>query len=330
MKKVTETKSKPLFSEVRTPNEKRLKYLKIWKWVFCILFIILFVAVIVYSIKDNEKTYELFPPQIIASVLSLLMACFTFLLNSNEKVKAIVSEEKSLINLYRSEFHDLKRHIEANLKVLIQIKMKTEDMSEKKGGKAEPIHFDNLSWPEKSILFSDDVAKIMNGDDGTGNFSDVFSRLRVNIRNINNSAAWLSRERPCGKKLREDVEWEITRHFGFLLNLDYLEKNNFQWAELKNLEPFYNGNEAFDKNKWENYEKRGRKRSVPNKAFDKNKWENYEKRGRKRSVPIKAFDKNKWENYFIGYPEEKREELAKNYKDRYFEDRIKRVVLVRE
>ncbi len=179
------------------------------------------------------------------------MACFTYLLNTNEKLKAIVSEEKSLINLYRSEFHDLKRHIIANLKVLIQIKKKTEDMSEQKGGKAEPIHFDNLSWPEKSILFSDDVAKIMNGDDGTGNFSEVFSRLRVKIRNINNSAAWLSRERPCGEQLREDVEWEITRHFGFLLNLDYLEKNNFSWAELEKLKRFYD--EAFDKNKWEKY-----------------------------------------------------------------------------
>lgn len=283
MKKDNKTEPKPmLFSEVRTPNKKRLKRLNIWKWVLGIAFVVILILVVgLCSGNFQETTFKIAPPTIIASVLSLLMACFTYLLNATEKLKAIVSEEKSLINLYRSEFHDLKRHIEANLKVLIQIKKKTEDyLSEKKEGKAETIHFDNLSWPEKSILFSDDVAKIMNGADGKGNFSDAFSQLRVNIRNINNSAAWLSRERPCGEQLLEDIEWEITRHFGFLLNLDYLEEHNFLWANPEEDLSF----------------------------------------------------KKDWKKIFIGYgySEDKKEELAKRYMYRYFNDRIMRDVLVRE
>lgn len=64
---------------------------------------------------------------------------------------------------------------------------------------------------------------------------DDFARLKVNIRNINNSAAYLSsyaESDGCRKdKLIELMDWEIARNFGYYICFSYMKANNFQFPD---------------------------------------------------------------------------------------------------
>ena len=71
---------------------------------------------------------------------------------------------------------------------------------------------------------------------------DEFSRLKVNLRNINNSSDWLRTGNNTGKILVSELEWEIARHFGYLLNMYYLRDNNFSFASQNELDLFINEN----------------------------------------------------------------------------------------
>lgn len=168
-------------------------------------------------------------------LIPLLVAVLTFSLNELSKLKIQAIEEANHKKLYYSEFEDLIRHLEANFKVLIQIR------SEMDNNKTPArIHFDNLKWPSNSCLFSDDMSKIIGRDK-----VDDFARLKVNLRNINNSAKWLSdvfADMPSDlEKQRECLDWELTRYFGYLLNFYYMKDNNFSFPSLWQLDEYIEG-----------------------------------------------------------------------------------------
>ena len=172
----------------------------------------------------NTDTY-------ISPVLALMATVLAFLLNELSKVHVLAKEEESKKKLYFSEFEDLIRHLEANLKVLIEIR---KNLSE--GKIPAGIHFINLSWPETSCLLSDDISMILDKKK-----VDDFARLKVNLRNIQNSSKWLSsymlRPHSCAE-IGEAIDWEIARHMGYLMNFHYLQNNQFQFPSQDILEKY--------------------------------------------------------------------------------------------
>lgn len=168
------------------------------------------------------------PSEAVTNLLAVITTIIVFLLGRYFFLRAGASEEKSAKKLYFSEFEDLLRHINANLKVMVQLQYELGlDNGE---CSVASVHLKNLQWPEKSCLFSDDVAKIIDKDK-----IDDFARLKVNIRNINNSAAYLSsyaESDGCRKdKLIELMDWEIARNFGYYICFSYMKANNFQFPD---------------------------------------------------------------------------------------------------
>lgn len=208
-----------------TPNQIR----QIVLWILIGIFGSFLVAFILWALgvipiwKGYQDTNIILP-----EIIAILLAILTFLLNEVSKVGILAREEGTKKKLYFSEFEDLIRHLEANLKVMIEVRKQLTDNKV-----PASVHFNNLAWPESSCLFSDEMSKII--DKGK---VDDFARLKVNLRNIQNSARWLSvyvRQDHTREELCEAIDWEIARHFGYLMNFHYMKNNNFQFptqAEL--------------------------------------------------------------------------------------------------
>lgn len=220
-----------------TPNQRRSLSLSIWL-IFCIFFIILFCIWGFEIHLENKPTCLSFntnrcPEQVAVALLALLVAIMTYLLNERSKASVYAKEEVSKKKLYFSEFEDLIRHLTANLKVMIEIRKKL-----KKNKIPASIHFINLSWPKSSCLLSDDISSILDKKK-----VDDFARLKVNLRNIQNSSRWLAsyvREPHSKEEIAEAIDWEITRHIGYLVNFKYMKDYNFQFPTQNDIE-FYIG-----------------------------------------------------------------------------------------
>ena len=211
------------YDDKLTPNQKR--YVLMWVLLILWFFVIVGFGLWAFDFNSgcfNTDTYN-------SPVLALMATVLAFLLNELSKVHVLAKEEVSKKKLYFSEFEDLIRHLEANLKVMIEIR---KSLSE--GKIPAGIHFINLSWPETSCLLSDDISKILDKKK-----VDDFARLKVNLRNIQNSSKWLSSYmlRPhTNEEIGEAIDWEIARHIGYLMNFHYLQNNQFQFPSQGELE----------------------------------------------------------------------------------------------
>lgn len=219
-----------LYGNNTPPQKKRLTFIgiNVLCWVAIAAGAVLYVSI--------DKSFKISDSQTLAAaVISVWLGILTYLLTERGKVKTLADEEASMQKLYYSEFTDFTRHLEANLKVMIQIRRQLIEKPSKR--QVESIHFINLKWPESSCLFSDSMAKIISKDR-----VDDFARLRVNLRNINNSGDWLHSIDTSKTDILPDLEWEITRHIGYLLNMYYLAKNNFSFASQNELDMFVHEN----------------------------------------------------------------------------------------
>ena len=176
-----------------------------------------------------------------AALLAFLGVAFTILVKELGRIRTSIEEDSSTLKLYYSEFIDLTRHLEANMKVLLAIRKEavgenTSEVSDKQV-KAQNIHFDNLKWPLTSVLFSDEMAKLMPREK-----VEDFTRLKVNIRNINNSAQWLTELATKGELTVSELDWELSRCFGYLINLYYMECHDFRFATQNELDNYIHDN----------------------------------------------------------------------------------------
>lgn len=208
------------YDNKKTPNQTRRIYL----WIFLggwFILIICFFTLLVPRIPLCKEN--------VAAVAAILVAVLTFLLNELSKVKILVQQEVAQKKQYFSEFEDLIRHLEANLKVMIELRKQLSI-----GVVPASIHFINLSWPNFSCLYSDDIVKVL--DKGK---VDDFARLKVNLRNIENSSKWLSdfvQETHSYDEQCSAIDWEIARHIGYLINFQYLKQNHFQFPSQSELD----------------------------------------------------------------------------------------------
>ena len=222
------------YDKKKTPNQKRKSAIipLICFWSFIIIFFLLWLIGIIPLWGCKREAFIKAIPEyssIIAALTALIAAVLTFLLNEFSKVNILAKDEAAQKKLYYSEFEDLVRHLDANLKVLIEVR---KQLSE--GSVPASIHFINLSWPSTSCLFSDDIAKVLDKKK-----VDDFARLKVNLRNIQNSAEWLTsyvQEQHPYNELCNSIDWEIARHIGYLMNFKYLQNNNFQFPSQNELD----------------------------------------------------------------------------------------------
>ena len=226
-----EDKVEKLTSGNVTPHTKQKKGLSLFLNSFVII-LGLFIASTLGAFGNKWKLDNNEPK---AAIIALGGVILTILVNEFFKIKALCQEESSTAKLYYSEFYDLIRHIEANLKVMVQIRKEILERPKDLASfpSVQDIHFDNLRWPENSILFSDEMAKLISRDR-----VDDFARLKVNIRNINNSAKWLEEQAHFETDLLKPLEWEITRYFGYLANLYFLRDNNYRFPESDEIDKY--------------------------------------------------------------------------------------------
>lgn len=170
---------------------------------------------------------------ILTSVLGFLGVILTIVVKEYARIETAMEEDVSTLKLYYSEFSDFIRHLEANIKILIEIRKQAT------WGKidVQNIHSENLKWPENSILLSDEMAKLI-----PKNKVDDFTRLKINIRNINNSSKWLTELINQNKLTVSELDWEISRYFGYLINLYYLREHDFNFASHDELDNYIEEN----------------------------------------------------------------------------------------
>lgn len=227
-----------------TPNMRRYRAISWVAWLFTGLIL---PAVLISILQGHEWIHRLpfvntllaTNPGVKAAMISLYGVIVTYLFKTKYDIRLLATEEQSQMKLYFSEFEDLIRHLEANLKVMIQI---VKRMREGKLFRPATIHMINLAWPDTSFLFSDEFAKIIDKDR-----VDDFARLKVNLRNINNSSAWLAdyvQKETDPERTIEAIEWEIARHFGYLVNFQYLKSNAFHFASQEELDKYINQNQV--------------------------------------------------------------------------------------
>lgn len=182
------------------------------------------------STDDYKRIIE-----IVSIFITIMVTFVSFMLQMRKHIGIKADEEVSMKKLYFSEFDDLIRHLKANLKVLIEIRMKMRTGNYNKPPMS--IHFENLKWPENSTLFLDKMANIIDKSK-----VDDFSRLRLNLRNMNNSAEWLKNyclsETYSSAKMEEMIDWEIWRMMAYYVNILYMKDHNFSFPTPRQLDEY--------------------------------------------------------------------------------------------
>ena len=199
---------------------------KIFSWV------IIAVAAIAIVVAITIAIYGKVSVNVIALITPFLIAIISFFFNRIVSIKNKIAEEDAKIEIYHEEIKELTRHLLANLNILKGLDESIEQGEVKSVGE---IHFTNIKIPADSILLSNDPIQNSLCDD-----LNNIARLKVNIRNINNSADYLERlatkEKFDIKELHKAIQWEIVRYVGLLAQLRFFEENrNFKMPTIKQL-----------------------------------------------------------------------------------------------
>lgn len=185
-----------------------------------------------FFFKDTEDHKEV-PFSVAAGILSALIGYLGNLLVDYYTRR---DQDTNSRASYKSELNDLIRHLYANLNILFQIQRElNEDII------PAEIHFINLKIPQNSALLSEEPIKNI-----LINELDTIARIKVNIRNINNSADYL-----CSlvqdtsqyniEIMRASLEWEITRYVGYIINLLYvIDDPSFRFPNKEQLKRYVN------------------------------------------------------------------------------------------
>ncbi len=186
--------------------------------------IICFVALIILAVFEKKGIIDFLPESttlidILPESTTLCIALCSFFANRilklHDESKKFESEKK----FYEGEIEDFARHLIANINILKEL---DDDLTKNKSiSKIGYIHFSNLKVPHDSILLSNIAMEHTLFDN-----LKALARLKVNIRNINNSADYLEHlaKNNCDiNELHSAIKWEIRRHIGLWIRLEFFE-----------------------------------------------------------------------------------------------------------
>lgn len=194
--------------------------------------VIIAVATIAMVVAITIAIYGKVSVNVIALITPFLIAIISFFFNRIVSLKKKEAEEEAKIDIYHEEIKELTRHLLANLNILKGLDEKIEQNGIKGVGE---IHFTNIKLPAESILLSNDPIQNSLCDD-----LNNIARLKVNIRNINNSADYLkhiaTKENFDKEELHRAIQWELVRYVGLLAQLRFFEENrNFKMPSIEQL-----------------------------------------------------------------------------------------------
>lgn len=172
-------------------------------------------------------------------VVVVLVPMVTWLYTLYKKDKEKRELRKKYTDLFGESVNELRRHVMAGLKILFKVKNEMYW-----SGRPAKIHFTNLKvlsqlmsnkWDEYIVL------------DKFGNLPN----LRVNVRNINNSAAYMeefvSSSAYNEDKMRKIIDWEIVRYLSYITRFEFFVQNkSFILPNNIQLDIFVKSNDVLD------------------------------------------------------------------------------------
>lgn len=140
------------------------------------------------------------------------------------RINADRVQEDKLTDMFGNAVDDLIRHIVAGYMVLYKIQQDMLPLSTH-SKKPAKVHFSNLKVSQQSLLMSDEFDNNLVVQE----FKNL-PRLRVNIRNINNSAEYMERYLDDSAydptHMYNIIEWEMNRYMGYFVNFMFFKENN--------------------------------------------------------------------------------------------------------
>ena len=173
----------------------------------------------------------------VATIVSIVSTILGFLFTLNQKQAERDIKRKQYTNMYIESVKELNRHITAGLNILLQLKKELDDNQKKLNNQKEldnqqyyrpaKVHFTNLKVEQASMLLSSEFDKYIIVEE----FSNL-PNLRVNIRNINNSAEFMEEYVYSDKYdphyMQKIIEWEIVRYVSYITRLSFFaDKRTF-------------------------------------------------------------------------------------------------------
>lgn len=230
-----------------TPKEYESRRMNIWKVASISFFFLLLIGLVIllaipnYPVLDKgyDNKWSIYLKHIAGTVTVFFGSMAGFFITKCHSLKSEAKMERATNILFHSEFEDLIRHLGANMKIMAKLILQLKESSS--GARVSAIHMINFKWPETSCLFSDDMAKIIESDD-----IESLTRMKVNLRNINNSADYLARYSEStsysSRNMLELLEWELTRYFGYYVNFCYMKDHDFQFPKPEQLDAYIDCN----------------------------------------------------------------------------------------
>lgn len=181
-------------------------------------FVVIATIVICISIlKEYEKAEA-----VLSCVITVAIGLCGWAGTNILRIKTESVQDDKITEMFSNAIDDLVRHIVAGYMVLHKIQQEIDRDSAAKPAK---VHFSNLKVSQQSLLMSDEFDNNLVVQE----FKNL-PRLRVNIRNINNSAEYMENylDNPAynAKDMYDIIDWEMNRYVGYFVNIMFFKENN--------------------------------------------------------------------------------------------------------
>ena len=174
--------------------------------------------------------------------IAALVPFVTWLYTLYKKDKEKRELRKKHTDIFSESVNELRRHVMAGLRILLQVK---KEMDNHPGCRPAKIHFTNLKVLSQLMSNTWDEYIVW---DKFGNLPN----LRVNVRNINNSAAYMeefvSSSDYTKEKMVEIIDWEIVRYLSYITRFwFFVENKSFVLPNNNQLDIFVKSNDVLEK-----------------------------------------------------------------------------------
>lgn len=229
----------------KSVGQRQYKSYKILSWFLIVMPVILLTIIFVVNyitlyegkiLVNNGFRIDYFI-EISSIIITLSSGIFTYTLKRKHEIKNVLNEEESIRKIFLSEFRDIIRHLDANLKVLIQIRIELDKRIDS-NTKPASIHFENLKIPEDFAIFSEKILLLIDRK-----LVDDITRMQINLRNMNNSAKWLTEVVQDNKfsiyEIIKFIDWELCRIMAYYVNALYMAEHDFCFASEEQITRYF-------------------------------------------------------------------------------------------